>query len=368
MQEIDPNINPPIVAIDKKRMFFYVITFATIVVVYFHLDELNLIANLFKSANALWLFAIIGSQSLFYYFLALNYKYVLKLKDTDIVPMRELIPMSIVVQFINQVLPSASISGQAFFVYFLRKYKITIPEAIGRAILEIMTMFMTFGIYLFIGIMLMNRHGIFVIYPEALIIVYAFLALAVFWVSVFYIMQSKRATEGRLARWMADKFKKYVEKMNNSKNRATQVVATHAPHVGSFFDQLKISLDLKKLRKNGKIFWLALLWQNLSFFGNVLTVFFAAYALGVPISIEVAFITFAFARFAAAIVTIPSGIGIYESVSTFALVIFGIDVGTALAISLVTRAFTFWLPIPIGWAVYHRMTYAIESQLAVDKT
>jgi len=247
----------------------------------------------------------------------------------------------VVVQFINQIVKSSSIYGQAFFVYFLQKYKVPIPEAIGRAILEITTMFMAFGTFLVISVMLMGRQGIFVNHPETLIIVYVFLGMAVFWVGLFFVLQRKTVTEGRVIKWLSKKFYNY--------------------HVGSFFEQLKTSLNIKTLRKKGYVFWAAYLWQNLSFLANVFTVFFAARAIGIEISFVVAFITFSLARFSAAVATVPGGIGVYETISTLSLVAFGLDAGAALAISLVTRAFTFWLPIPIGWMIYQVMAKRIEE-------
>ncbi|MFH1769045.1 MAG: lysylphosphatidylglycerol synthase transmembrane domain-containing protein [Parcubacteria group bacterium] len=325
--------------INKKRIFFYIITLAVIVIVYIKIDELNLIADIFKESNYFWLFAILVSQTFFYFFLTLNYQYVLRLKNSHL-SIKDLFPMSIVVQFINQVLPSGGLSGQAFFIHYLRRWRIPVFEAIGRAMLEVMTLWMGYGTFVVIGIFLMARRGMFSTHPEALIIVYVFLALAIILVSIFFLTQRKSAGENRITKWLGSRFNNYIGKNKSS------------DYVGSFFDQFKTSLNIQILKKKGKTFWLAYFWQNMSLLANTFTVFFAARAIGIEISFEVAFISFALARFTASIAAIPGGIGVYETISTLALIGAGLDKGAALGISLITRAFTFWLPIPIGWFIY----------------
>ena len=127
------------VHVQKGRLLFYVLTLAALLLIYKQFDEVKSIQEAFLRANYLWLLAAAASQLLQYPFLALNYQSVLRIKHTN-APLRELLPMTFIVQFFNQVLPSANVSGQGFFIYYLKKkYNMRVDEGIGRVILELST-------------------------------------------------------------------------------------------------------------------------------------------------------------------------------------------------------------------------------------
>jgi len=50
---------------------------------------------------------------------------------------------------------------------------------------------------------------------------------------------------------------------------------------------------------------------------------------------------------------IPGALGVYEAGMTGMLAAVGIGARTALAGTILFRGFSFWLPIPIGFAIYH---------------
>ena len=138
--------------ISFRRFSFYFITLAAIIVVYFKISEFELLKEMFLKSNFSWLPVIIISQILSYFALALNYREVLKVKGLKI-SIRELFPITFVIQFLNQALPSATLSGQAFFVQYLKKYKLTFAEGIGRAFIELMTLCVAFGAFFFVSVL-----------------------------------------------------------------------------------------------------------------------------------------------------------------------------------------------------------------------
>jgi uncharacterized protein (TIRG00374 family) len=359
-----PSVSKPTFKLSRGKFIFYFITLAAIVVVYLRLDELTQIKDIFVSSDGFWLFAMVLSQLVFYYFLALNYQYVLRIKDLYI-GARELFPVTFIVQFFNQVLPSANVSGQAFFIYYLRKYKLTVGDGIGRMILEQMTMYIAFGILLVASIFIMGLQGIFILHPEALIFVYVFLFFAVTLVPIFFIVQRRQNDGGKnkYVMWFVEKVQKYMQKLGLLKYEKARTIAENAEQVNLFFEQFKSSLDLKLLQKRAKTFWFSILWHIVSLFGNVFTVWFAAKAIGVDIGFEVALVTYTLTKLVAMLAFVPGAIGVFELVATLILVGFGLDAGSALAIALLTRAFTFWLPMPVGWAMYKSYTRRISSEI-----
>src|SRR3989344_4563692 len=107
--------------ISYRRLVFYLITIAAIVLVYIKFSELRLIQSFFAGSNWYYLSLVVVIQFFSYLFQAINYQVVLKIKGLE-VSVWELFPISFVVQFISQALPTAGISGQVFFISYLKKY------------------------------------------------------------------------------------------------------------------------------------------------------------------------------------------------------------------------------------------------------
>jgi hypothetical protein len=335
-----------------RRLLFYFVTLAALILIYLKISEFQLIKEVFLRSNFLWLFSIIVVQIFSYYFTALNYRDVLRVKDLD-VPVKELFPVTFVIQFLNQALPSAGFSGQVFFVQYLKKFGLNVAEGIGRAILELTTLYMAFGVFFIISAGALVRGGMIEKHPEALYFFYGFSFFAVIGVSLFFVLQKKG--RGKIARWMIDKLHRYFERRETKKrekNEEKEKGTNHAEHVAMIFDQFKETLNLGVLRRHGRAFWLAFLWQNLVLFTNVLTLYFLSFAIGYKISFLIAFITFTLTKFLSMVSFIPGALGVFEGGMTLILVSFGVSAGPALAMTLLLRAFTFWFPMPIGWILY----------------
>ncbi len=330
-----------------RRFLFYFITLAALIVIYLKISEFQLIKEVFLRSNFLWLFSIVIIQVLSYYFTALNYRDVLRVKDLD-VRVKELFPVTFVIQFLTQALPSAGLSGQVFFVQYLKKFGLTVAEGIGRAILELTTLYMAFGAFFIISAAILIRGGMIEKRPEALYFIYGFSFFAIIGVSLFFILQKRG--QGKIARWVIDKLHAYFEKRNEKKGNGEK--KNHAEHVAMIFDQFKDTLNIRVLRRHGRAFWLAFLWQNLVLFANVLTLYFLSFAIDYKISFSVAFITFTLTKFLSMVSFIPGALGIFEGGMTLILVSFGVPAGPALAMTLLLRAFTFWFPMPVGWILY----------------
>lgn len=355
-------VKQPSVKIGKGRIFFYVLTLAALVIVYINFDELSKIRDVFITSNGYWLIPILVSQSAFYYFMALNYQAVLRVKNLE-VPVKDLYPVAIVIQFFNQALPSVNISGQAFFIYYLRKFKLPLAEGIGRVILEMMTLYMAFGVFFFVSVVLMGRRGIFVNHPETLIFVYVFIALAILMTGIFFAVQRTGDKKSKLISWLAKRLHKHIGRFGMGNSGGLNKLVDHAGHVDMFIDQFKSTLSITSLNKKSRPFWFAFLWQHFALFAHVSVFYFAARAIGTPISIEVAFITFTLTKFVAMLSFVPGAIGVFEVTATVILVAFGMDKGSALGIALLSRAFIFWLPMPIGWMLYQNYIKAPEQEV-----
>lgn len=347
-----------------RRFAFYFITLAALVLIYLKFSEVQLIRDIFLRANLVWLSGVILLQVFSYYFVALNYRDVLRVKDLN-VPVKELFPVTFVIQFLNQALPSAGLSGQAFFVQYLKKFGLSVAEGIGRALLELATLYMAFGVFFIASATLMLRSGIVSTHPEAKFFIYAFSFFAVIAISLFFALQKRK--RGRIASWIIDRLHRYFEnrKKKNGKNNGDvggNNGNNHAGHVAMIVDQFKNTFNIGTLKKHGRPFWFAFFWQNMILLANVITLYFISFAIGVHISFAVAFITFTLTKFLSMISFIPGAIGVFEGGMTLILVSFGVPAEPAFAMTLLLRAFSFWFPMPVGWILYRWLLHKQELE------
>jgi len=343
-----------------RRFLFYFITLAALILIYLKISEFQLIKEVFLRSNFLWLFSIVMIQVLSYYFTALNYRDVLRVKDLD-VRVKELFPITFVIQFLNQALPSAGFSGQVFFVQYLKKFGLSVAEGIGRAILELTTLYMAFGAFFIISAVTLIQGGMVEKRPEALYFIYGFSFFAVIAISLFIVFQKRG--RGRIERWMIDKLHRYFERRNAKKKKIDgKERSDHTEHVAMIFSQFKNTLNLGVLRRHGRAFWLAFLWQSMILFVSVLTLYFLSFAIDYKISFSVAFITFTLTKFLSMVAFVPGALGVFEGGMTLILVSFGVPVGPALAMTLLLRAFTFWFPMPVGWILYRYYLHRQELE------
>lgn len=343
-----------------RRFLFYFITLAALILIYLKISEFQLIKEVFLRSNFWWLFSIVIIQVLSYYFTALNYRDVLRVKDLD-VNVKELFPITLVIQFLNQALPSAGFSGQVFFVQYLKKFGLSVAEGISRAILELTTLYMAFGAFFIISAVALVRGGMVEKHPEALYLIYGFSFFAVIAISLFFVFQKRG--RGRIARWMIDRLHRYFERRNaKKKNEDGKERSDHTEHVAMIFDQFRSTLNISVLRRRGKAFMLAFLWQSMILFINVLTLYFLSFAIDYKISFSVAFITFTLTKFLSMVSFIPGALGVFEGGMSLILVSFGVPAGPALAMTLLLRAFTFWFPMPVGWILYRYYSHRQELE------
>ena len=342
--------------INLRQFLFYFITLAVLIIIYLRFSELRLIGSIFAKSSFIWLSAIIVIQLFVYYFQALNYRDVLRIKDLEVKP-KELYPMSFVVQFLNQALPSAGLSGQVFFVQYLKRYGLSLAEGIGRAFLEIMTLWMAMGSFFIISSILVLQGDAIANVPELRLVIYFFAFLAVIALSVFFLTQRRK--RGKLAKWITNWLHRHFE----NKKRENKKAMDHSEHVEMIFEQFKNSINFRMLQKKAKDFWFAFFWQCMIMLAHITTLYFISFAIGEPIGFRLAFIVFSLVRFIQMISFVPGALGVFEGSMILILISFSVAASPAFAMTLILRAFTFWFPMPVGWLIFrwYFWQYKLES-------
>src|SRR3989344_1117486 len=320
----------------RSRFIFYVTSAAAIVLVFWRIEELRGIGNIFLNSNLYYLPIIIVIQFVSYWTLALNYKEILMIKGLKLAT-RELFPITYVVQFISQALPTAGLSGQIFFIAYLKKFGLGLAEGIGRVILELATLYIAYAAYFITASILIFNTGITRSEPRIIYFIFAFLVFLLLCGMIFILSQGRRE-------------KSWARKI------LVRVLGDNAQYLTIVIDQFKSTLNFGFLQANAWRFGLGILWQMATLFTHVLTLFAVSHAIGSPMPFVACFVAFTFSKFLSMVSVIPGAPGIFETAMTLILVAFGIPAAPALTATILTRAFTFWLPMPIGWMLYHHYT------------
>lgn len=343
-----------------RKIIFYVASISLITIAYLKWGEVHELREIFSRSNISWLLMAVFLQVLTYIFLALNYHYIFKIKG-HMVSYLKLYPMAFIVQFINQVFPSAGISGQIFFVDYLISRGATVADGIGRSILEIASLFCGFAIVFIIASVVYFSNGAFTQHPDLIYLVYIFWFFASTALAVFLVIQRPR--DHNLISRLIDYFKKQENSDTGGKSKENGKIKNYWL---LFVKELKTNMNADSLAGNSNPFVLAIISQAIVFFLDSLTLYALAFALNIQISFALVFIIFTFTQFISMISFVPGSLVIYEGGMVIMLIAFGVERGSALTLALLFRFLTFWLPMPIGWLLYrqHEKSHR-KSQLVV---
>ena len=194
--------------------------------------------------------------------------------------------------------------------------------------------------------------------PWFVFFIYAFLVF--FLIVVAIVAVSQRTRRASRFHWLVNRVSGYFKSNKLFKYTSMQALA-NGDYFAMISDQFKTTLGWSHLKHHKKTFALACFWQVVLLFSHVLTLSLIAMGLGHPIPLAACFVAFTFSKFLSMISVVPGAPGVFEGAMTLILITFGVDKSVALAATLLTRAFTFWLPMPIGWILYGRYLKQFEK-------
>ncbi len=326
------------------KILFYVASIATLILLYTRFSELKYLTDFFRASRLEYLVLVLVIQFFYYYGYAYNYRYVLLIKNID-VSAYEIFPVTFVINFVSQALPSANISGQFFFISYLKKYGLTLVEGVGRAILELLTLYAAYAVFFIITVISIYHYKGLTDDPKILLFIMAFMLFIVIVLAVMVLSQRRQLISPDS--WLAKL--PFLSKIWSSENFIL------------LREQLRITLSFQELSKRKKYFFMACVWQVIILLTHVMTLYVISIGMGQKIPFTICFIAFTLSKFISMVSFVPGAPGVFEGVMTVILVSFGTASGPALAATLILRAFTFWLTIPIGWVLYGYYTKKFEQ-------
>ena len=293
--------------------------------------------------------AALGCQIAKYLAVALTFHLLLRILNYRI-PIPYLFSSGIAMVFFNQVVPSMGTTGNAFMYAALQRRGVSSGSAVIVTILNMLTYYIAFfvlttGAMVYLALARALRGS-----EVASVAVFFGLMIALFvWI------RFRTMTIERLRRTVTD-INRIVAKL--SRGSVTQAIPDH--FADDFFQGRALIVKAKKH------FILPVVTNLIMFLADSATLLVVLRALGndsvlyrhVVGAYVVGIIMYTFA-------IVPGALGLYELSMTGMLVVFGLkNSATAVAGTLLFRGFNFWLPIPIGFAIYYRMLHVRRRSVA----
>lgn len=328
--------------ISRRQKLFFVIFLGILVLggIYFFPTIKKDIA-LMESVNLTWLLLACCMQLVTYLVSAIIYDRFLRMlyNRPPAIRVWELFQASIVVLFANQIIPSAGISGNSFFLRFLVRRKIDSREAIWLITIELLSFYFTMECIILVTIlseMLQHRiPGAWYLILAAGLLIYGFFAFLIWHLS-------KKQTIDKVFTWLRKRrvFPKYVARLQ-TRFEHSPLTITQQPL--PFLVQHKVSL------------FLVTCFQLAIFLADGLSIYALFHGLGLQLSITTVLTGLLLTKIVSLLPVSPGALLIYESSMAFFFMKLGAPLGISILVTLLYRVFSFWLPIPLGFFLSRKL-------------
>jgi uncharacterized protein (TIRG00374 family) len=323
-----------------SRIVFYVFS---IVVFYFalhYIGKLKNIEELMLQMDPAWLFLAVFAQVLTY----LIYAFIIKLLIKDKPGTTDyflLFKLSIVIMFVNQVLPTGGISGDGYIFNQLIKRKVSRYNAFTAMVLE------SISYYAAILILLLLFYTWYLneVTHINILITYTVLLGFVFYTLLFVLVLI--ISNGRNLSFAMHKLERFgfIEKAS--------LLSLQNENEGTF----------KMLGRKKKSIIQTIGLQLIIVMSDIITVFALVKGFHVAMPFQIVAFGLLLSLVIGALPISPGSLIVYESAMTYFFTKLGAPVHAALIITLLYRFLTFWLPIPFGLLVYRNL----QKKVIVDK-
>lgn len=339
----------------RNRRIKSFITFFTLfvlaVITYSIRDQiLETITNL-QAINPWPILLIIPLAILNHYTIGKVYQGVFKVLG-DRFRTRSMMRLSLEINFVNNVFPSAGVSG---FSYLSLRMKGEAVRAGRSAFVQVMRyalLFLSFQILLGLGLLLLSIVGNvnnFVIMVTASLVTLLFVGTAL----ALFIISNKRRLNG------------FFTGLTRVLNRLIHYLRPRHPetitiaHVEALFTDLH--KNYVRIRSRLPQLKAPLGYAFLSNLTEVFSIYAVFLAFGETVNLGAVIIAYAVANFAGILSVLPGGVGVYEGLMTGVLVATGVPIAVSLPVVVTFRIVSMATQVPVGYYFYQKN---LKEQLA----
>lgn len=253
--------------------------------------------------------------------------------------------LSLELNFVNNIFPSAGVSGFSYLSLRMRKEGVKTGKATLVQIMRFTMLFVSFQLLLGVGLIFLALGGDV---NNFVMLVAGSLAtlLLVGTAGALYIIGDKARINA------------FFTALTKFINKIIQVIRPKHPEtikidsVERAFTELHENYQL--LRTNVSQLRNPLMFATLSNVTEVVAIWSVFYAFGEVINPGAVIIAYAVANFAGLISVLPGGIGIYEALMAGVFAAVGVPAGTSLPVILAFRVVSMGIQLPVGYFFYQR--------------
>lgn len=328
------------------RTWLNILTAVIIVILLWTLrDELVRAWELLGTVNPWILALIIPLQFLSYYAGgAAIFSYLKRRGQAKQVKALDMARMSLELNFVNHVLPTAGVSGVSYMSWRLSKLGVSSGRATLAQVVRLLTSFVAFVVLLMIAVVAVTLDvGVnrLTILGTSGLVSGIIIGTMVLW----YVIDSERRME---------KFSRGISRLVNgfgSRIMRRKVDLLSAAVVKHFFDELQD--DYRALKREPKLLIRPFLWGLVFNITEVSLFFFTFLALGAIVNPAAILLAMGVAAVVGIFLITPGGAGGYEAIMVVMLTSAGVPGAIAIAGVLLARVILILLTIGSGYVFYH---------------
>lgn len=263
----------------------------------------------------------------------------------DRVAYRNLLKISLELNFVNSILPSGGVSGVSYFSIRMRREGVSASKATLAQVMKFLLLFVSFQPLLVVGVLLLAARG----HANNLVIMVTTSLITLLVVGTLlgiYVIESRSRINNFLT---------FVTKLLN---RIIHFFRPRYPETINIIGAQKAFIELHEDYKIFKKNLRDLRWPffhtmiaNLTEIGTLYVIYIA---FGELVNFGAVILAYAVANFAGLISVLPAGIGIYEGLMTAVLAATGIPPKLSIPVTIMFRVLTMFIQLPPGYYFYQK--------------
>lgn len=314
-------------------------------VIYFGRSEIVQAWNLLGSVN-LWILSLLIPVQLISYYANGNtvFSYLKAKGDIKDLSNFSAMRMALEFNFVNHIMPSGGMSGVSYFSWLLSKHKVSVGRATMAQITRLVLYLLAFILILIVSVVFLALdHGV-----NRLILAVSLILTIAMIVGIFlliFIIEKKQYLIAFSA-WFTKISNKLIKFITFGRKKR---FFNHGKIEGFF---MELHQDYISIKNDKKILLRPFLWALLENITDVGLVAIAFLAIGYWVSPAVLFIAFGLAASVSTVSVIPGGAGVYEAIMVTFMTSSGVNVGVAVAGTLLARVVLLLGTIVFGYVFY----------------
>ncbi len=334
--------NQPLFKISAWKITVYILIIIAGIFVFFQFAEIKTLAKLFKQGGMFWIILAVAVQLSTYAAVGLCYRSLLVIfGGKGVLSIKDSFKSSVIMTSLARLIPAYNVGDNGFFLYFIKKRGFPIQKGIQAVFLEILLYYLALFLFFILGMLYLIFHPqIDKLYLRASFIFS--LIVLLFGVFVFWFLAKKKG------------LKEILSKAGKIMNKVFP--SLRLSNLGEEIDLSSGQEDAVFVIKNKRrlLFW-PFVWRFMTFLIDALVIYFLFLAFDTHVYFGIIVVVLALSQAIGIFSIGPGGLGFFEGAMIFLYQNLFIPIEISVAVTLLFRGLSFWLPMPFGIWLYSKI-------------